>query len=135
MSPAENTEYVQRFFKSWEKGTFADLCASYRHYLAADVLYENSGVPPCHGIDASIKLIESVCLVPKMDIQTIRVDVRAIAATADVVFTERVDWHYNSKGVATLVPYICGIMQFKDGKISRWADYFDPTVMMSAFKD
>jgi limonene-1,2-epoxide hydrolase len=131
----EKITYVQEFFKSWEKGTFNDLCESYRHYLAADVLYENSGVPPCHGIDESIKLIESVCLVPKMDIQTIRVDVKAIAAANNLVFTERVDWHYNSKGTPTLVPAICGIMQFKNGRISRWADYFDPTVMMTAFAD
>jgi limonene-1,2-epoxide hydrolase len=135
VNSADNIDYVMQFFNSWEKGTFADLCASYRAYLAADVLYENSGVPVCHGIDASIKLIESVCLVPKMDIQTIRVDVKAIVATDDLVFTERVDWHFNSKGVATLVPSICGVMQFKSGKIVRWADYFDPTVMVSAFED
>ena len=67
-----------------------------------------------------------------MDIQTIRVDIKALAATDDLVFTERVDWHYNSKGVPTLVPTICGVMQFKNRKIARWADYFDPTVMMSA---
>jgi hypothetical protein len=35
----------------WEKGSFADLEAAYRHYLAADVLYENSGVPPCRNIE------------------------------------------------------------------------------------
>ena len=132
MHPHEH--YVRDFFRSWEKGTFADLCASYRHYLAADVRYENAGVPPCHGIDASIALIESVCLVPIMDIQTIRVDIRHIAAVGDIVFTERVDWHYNSAGEATLVPHICGVMEFKGGKIVRWADYFDPIPMLEAFK-
>ena len=60
-----NEQYVRDFFKSWEKGTFSDLCASYRHYLADDVLYENSGVPPCHGSEEAVKLIESVCLVPQ----------------------------------------------------------------------
>lgn len=135
MTAEENTNTVHRFFKSWEKGTFADLCASYREYLAADVLYENCGVPPCHGVEASVALIQFVCLHPKMDIQTIRVDLKSIAATGDLVFTERVDWHYNTKGEATLVPAICGVMKFnKQGKIIRWADYYDPTLMMTAFQ-
>ena len=135
MTADECTDYVHRFFKSWEKGSFADLCASYREYLAPDIVYENSGVPPCHGIDAAIALIESVCLHPKMDIQTIRVDVKSIAAAPDQVFTERVDWHYDTKGEATLVPAICGVMQFNaQGRIARWADYYDPTVMMTAFQ-
>jgi limonene-1,2-epoxide hydrolase len=129
-----NEQYVRAFFKSWEQGTFADLVASYRQYLDANVLYENTGVPPCKGIDASIALIESVCLVPKMDIQTIRVDIRNIAAIGNIVFTERVDWHFNRKGDATLVPYICGVMEFENGKITRWADYYDPGPMIEAFK-
>jgi limonene-1,2-epoxide hydrolase len=133
MTEQKNLHYVLQFFKSWEKGTFADLVASYRHYLAPDVIYENAGVPTCHGIEESVRLIESVCLVPKMDIQTIRVEIKEIAALGDVVFSERVDWHYNSKGEPTLVPEICGVMKFKDGKIIRWADYYDPTPMKAAF--
>jgi limonene-1,2-epoxide hydrolase len=121
-----NEAYVLEFFKAWEKGTFADLCAAYRKYLSSDVIYENSGVPTCRGIEESIALIESVCLLPELDIQTIYVELRHIAAVGDVVFTERTDWHRNSKGKPTLVPTICGVMEFKAGKIVRWADYFDP---------
>jgi limonene-1,2-epoxide hydrolase len=133
MLEQETIKLALDFFKSWEKGTFADLVASYRHYLDPNVVYENAGVPTCNGIDESIKLIESVCLVPKMDIQTIRVEIKEIAAVGDVVFSERIDWHYNSKGEATLVPEICGVMKFKDGKIVRWSDYYDPTPMKAAF--
>lgn len=134
MSTDSNEAYVREFFKSWEKGSFADLAASYRHYLDPDVVYENSGVEPCIGIDACVRLIESVCLVPKMDIQTIYVDIMHIAAVGNVVFTERVDDHRNSEGKTTLIPQICGVMEFKDGKIIRWADYYDPNPMLEAFK-
>lgn len=134
MTMHPNEKYVRDFFLSWEKGTFADLCASYRHYLADDVVYENAGVPPCNGPEECVALITSVCTNPIMDIQTIKVDIRHIAAVGDIVFTERVDWHYNTVGDATLVPYICGVMEFKDGKIVRWADYYDPIPMLEAFK-
>lgn len=134
MTMHPNEQYVRDFFLSWERGTFADLCASYRHYLAEDVLYENAGVPPCNGPEECVALITSVCTNPIMDIQTIKVDIRHIAAVGDVVFTERVDWHYNTVGDATLVPYICGVMEFKNGKIVRWADYYDPIPMLEAFK-
>jgi limonene-1,2-epoxide hydrolase len=132
MSSQENQQIALAFFKSWEKGSFSDLVESYRSYLAPDVIYENPGVPACKGIDESIKLIESVCLMPNMDIQTIRVELKSIGAVGDLVFSERVDWHYDSKMNAVLVPAICGVMQFEGGKIVRWADYFDPTVMMTA---
>jgi len=128
-----NRQTVLDFFKAWEKGRLADIVAAYRHYLDPSVLYENSGVPPCRGIDESVAFIESACTIPALEIQTIRVELKNIAAVGDLVFTERVDWHYNSKGEATLVPALCGVMEFNEaGKIQRWADYFDPGPMLEA---
>ena len=126
MSAEANNARVLAFFKAWEKGTFADLCNAYRTYLSRDVVYENSGVATCNGIEEAIDLITSVCTLPALDIQTIEAELFHIAAVGDVVFTERTDWHRNTQGVATLVPKICGIMEFKNGTIIRWADYFDP---------
>ena len=134
MSANEKKDYVLQFFRSWERGTFNDLQESYRKYLASDVLYENSGAPACHGIDEAVALIESVCLLKSMDIQTIKVEMCAIAVEGDLVFTERIDYHYNATGEAVLVPYICGVMVFKDDKIVRWSDYFDPTEFVRALE-
>jgi limonene-1,2-epoxide hydrolase len=132
-SPEQYQQTVLDFFKAWEKGTFADIEAAYRHYLAADVFYENSGVPPCRNIEESVAFITAASTLPVLDIQTIRVELRHIAATGNIVFTERTDWHYNTIGKATLVPVICGIMEFNEaGKIQRWADYFDPGPMLAA---
>jgi len=131
--PDKNRQTVLEFFKAWGKGSLADIVAAYRRYLADDVRYENPGVPACCNVDESIAFIESACEIPALEIQTIKVDLKHIAAVGNLVFTERVDWHYNSKGQATLVPAICGIMEFNDaGKIQRWADYFDPTPMLAA---
>lgn len=131
--PENNRQAVLDFFKAWEKGSLADIIAAYRQYLADDVLYENPGVPHCRTIDEAIAFIEAACKNPALEIQTIKVDLKHIAAVSNLVFTERVDWHYNSKGDATLVPAICGIMEFNEsGKIRRWADYFDPGPMLGA---
>ena len=132
-NPEENQRTVLAFFKAWEKGTFDDLAAAYTQYLAADVIYENSGVPPCHGIDESVAFIRAACSMPSLQIQSITVAVRNIAAVGNLVFTERTDFHYDAAGVATLVPELCGVMEFNDaGKIQRWADYFDPGPMLAA---
>lgn len=131
-SPEQNRQSVLDFFKAWEAGSFADIEMAYRRYLAPDVVYENSGVPPCNGIEESVAFIRSTCEMPQFDIQTIRVDIRHIAAAGAIVFTERVDWHYDSNGVATLVPELCGVMEFDEaGRIRRWADYFDPGPMIA----
>jgi limonene-1,2-epoxide hydrolase len=132
-SPEQNQRTVLAFFKAWEKGTFDDLAAAYTQYLSADVIYENSGVPPCRGIEESVAFIRAACSMPSLQIQSITVAVRSIAAAGNLVFTERTDFHYNAAGEATLVPELCGVMEFDDaGKIRRWADYFDPGPMLAA---
>ena len=131
-SPEQNRQTVLDFFKAWETGHFADIQAAYRRHLAPDVVYENSGVPPCNGIEEAIAFISGAAAMPQFDFQTIRVEVRHIAAVGNVVFTERVDWHHDSKGDATLVPVLCGVMEFNgEGRIQRWADYFDPGPMLA----
>jgi limonene-1,2-epoxide hydrolase len=132
-SPEQNQRTVLAFFKAWEKGTFEDLAAAYRRHLAADVIYENAGVAPCRGIEESVAFIRAACSMPSLEIQSITVAVRNIAAAGNLVFTERTDFHYNAAGEATLVPDICGVMEFNDaGNIQRWADYFDPGPMLAA---
>ena len=132
-SAEENQRTVLAFFTAWEKGTFEDLAAAYRDYLDPDVIYENSGVPPCHGIEESVSFIRAACSMPSLQIVSITVDVRNIATVGNLVFTERADYHYNDAGDATLVPQLCGVMEFNEaGKIQRWADYFDPGPMLAA---
>jgi limonene-1,2-epoxide hydrolase len=83
-SAEHNRQIVLDFFKAWEKGRLADIVAAYRHYLDAGVLYENSGVPPCCGIDESVVFIEAACTIPALEIQTIRVELKHIAAIGNL---------------------------------------------------
>ena len=51
-------------------------------------------------------------------------DITHIAAKGNVVFTERVDHHYDKDGNDVLTPSICGIFEVENGRFKRWADYF-----------
>ena len=69
-SPEQNQQTVLAFFKAWEGGTFDQLAAAYRQYLAEDVIYENSGVPPCRNIEESVAFIRAACSMPSLEIHT-----------------------------------------------------------------
>lgn len=125
-TPEQNEQSVLDFFKGWEPGVTA-MAEAYRFFLAEDVLYENAGLPPCRGLEAAVAFMEASCQLPGVDFQTIRVEVRHIVAAGNVVFNERIDRHYRANGEVALMPRLCGVMEFDDdGKIRRWADYFDP---------
>jgi limonene-1,2-epoxide hydrolase len=55
--------------------------------------------------------------------EDIRVDLRHLIASGDVVFHEGTE-NYIRKGRPVSLPY-AGVFEFKDGKIIGWRDYFD----------
>lgn len=117
-----------RFFKAWEAGTYTSLRGAYEQYLSEDCIYENSGVPPCHGKTEALAFID---LAQKArDIQAIRVELLFAAEKGDVVFTERWDRHVNSRGEEVYPVKIVGVMELGNGKITAWRDYFDPGEML-----
>ena len=119
---------VQRFFKAWEGGSYAQLRGAYADYLSDDCVYENSGVPACHGKAEALAFID---LAQKArDIQAIRVELIHAAVSGTVVFTERWDRHVNSHGDEVYPVRIAGVMEIADDKIVAWRDYFDPGEMM-----
>lgn len=119
---------VKRFFAAWEGGTYAQLRGAYADFLADDCVYENSGVPACHGKAEALAFID---LAQKArDIQAIRVEILHAATSGTVVFTERWDRHINSAGESIYPVRIVGVMEIRDGRIAAWRDYFDPGEMM-----
>ncbi|MGH9011488.1 MAG: limonene-1,2-epoxide hydrolase family protein, partial [Acidimicrobiia bacterium] len=96
-------------------------------------VYENSGLPPCRGKEAALGLIDGIQAVT--DIQSITAEIRGLAAAGDLVFSERIDHHFDSKGVENLTPQICGVMEVRGGKIVAWRDYFDPAPLLAGMAD
>lgn len=129
MSELENIDLVEGFFKAWAGGTYAELRGAYDDYLADDCVYENSGLPPCPGKAAALALIDGIQAVT--DIQSITAEIRGMAADGDLVFSERVDHHFDSKGIENLTPHICGVMEVRHGRITAWRDYFDPAPLLA----
>ena len=48
-----------------------------------------------------------------------------MASEGDIVFTERVDHHWDESGRDLMTPHICGIAEVKDGKIKAFRDFYD----------
>jgi limonene-1,2-epoxide hydrolase len=48
-----------------------------------------------------------------------------IASKGDIVFTERVDHHWDEQGRDLMTPHICGVAEIRDGKISAFRDFYD----------
>ena len=48
-----------------------------------------------------------------------------IASKGNIVFTERVDHHWDEQGRDLMTPHICGVAEIQDGKISAFRDFYD----------
>lgn len=130
----QNVRIVECFFDQLGAGSRADLRAAYADFMAHDCVYENTGLPTVRGRDAVIRTYfdegSSASLTGNESlggIQRLDVEVRHIAAARDVVFTERVDHHYDAAGNDVLTTVVAGIMEFRDAKCVAWRDYFDPS--------
>jgi limonene-1,2-epoxide hydrolase len=130
MNEQENLKLVRDFFTAWEGGSYAQLRGAYEDYLDDRCVYENSGLPVCDGKAASLAFVDGIQALT--DIQSISAELRGLAAAGDLVFSERIDHHFDSHGAENLTPQICGVMEVRDGKIVAWRDYFDAGALLAA---
>jgi len=104
-----------------------DFCAAFakhdaeavRPFFTDDVVYHNIPMDPAVGIDAAVGFLAGfLAMCDRMEF-----DIKHLAASGDVVLTERVDTFYMGDVVAPLP--VMGVFELRDGKISAWRDYFD----------
>jgi limonene-1,2-epoxide hydrolase len=96
-----------------------------RVFLADDAVYQNVGKPPFVGIGAIVHNLASQFAGFPDSYEYRMVN---IAANRDVVMTERLDMIRNPQGVLYGVP-VMGAFEVRDGKISRWTDYWDSALV------
>ena len=78
---------------------------------------------PAVGRDASLDAVKM-----QFDMfEPISFGIRNLAADGDVVLTERVD-EITANGIMAPVP-VMGTFEVRDGRIHRWRDYFDLTLV------
>jgi limonene-1,2-epoxide hydrolase len=91
-----------------------------RSYVAEDAVYQNTGMPATTGAaDIIANLAGQFGAFP----DSYEYKLLNLAADGDVVLTERLDLIRTPSGVQG-VP-VMGAFVVKDGKISRWTDYWD----------
>ena len=77
-------------------------------------------LPPRCGKAAIREYVEAIFAAFSVHIETLR-----IASAGDVVFTERVDVLTMNEGGRSVALPVTGVMEFVDGRIALWRDYFD----------
>ncbi|MEO1065038.1 MAG: limonene-1,2-epoxide hydrolase family protein [Actinomycetota bacterium] len=122
-----------RLLQGMEEGrtgeAIAELCSP-------DFVWENSGLPPVEGIDGFRALAAGGGFARHIPIlRTMRsfsADVLHLASTGDdertVVFTERIDHHWDADGRDLMTPHICGVMEIEGGRITALRDFYDVAV-------
>jgi limonene-1,2-epoxide hydrolase len=92
-------------------------------WFTPQTVWENVGMAKTTGPEQALGFMQSMSTA---GIATFRVENLAIAAQGNKVLTERIDYLMNAAGEVTLELRVMGIFEVDgDGKIERWADYFD----------
>jgi limonene-1,2-epoxide hydrolase len=85
--------------------------------LADDIVYHNIPMEPVHGLEAFKAAYAA------FPVSEARFEIHHIAASADVVLTERTD-RFLLAG-KPIVIRVMGVFEIRDDKIAVWRDYFD----------
>jgi limonene-1,2-epoxide hydrolase len=120
MSNAERV--VLDFLAAWPRGDIEELMA----FFAPDAVYHNIPVPPVRGATA----IREAFLAFARLMDSIEIENLHVAASGDVVFTERID-RFRNKTVTLDLP-VAGVFEVRDGKIVAHRDYFDYQTWLAA---
>ena len=117
----EPIDVVQSFCDQWAKGDLDALI----EYFTDDAVYHNIPVAPVTGKEAIHQTIAGFTT----GVKQVSFRVLQIAATDDVVLTERVDVF--DFGTKTIELPVSGTFELRDGKIAAWRDYFDMNMFVS----
>ncbi|ORV85835.1 limonene-1,2-epoxide hydrolase [Mycobacterium interjectum] len=107
---------VRDFLGSWQARSLDSICGGF----ADDAVYHNVPVEPIEGISgirATFRAFLDAFSDAKLDIVT-------LAAEPGRVLVERVDYFTMNDGRKVVLP-VTGVFEVKNGKITRFSDYFD----------
>ncbi|MGQ0466673.1 MAG: nuclear transport factor 2 family protein [Sporichthyaceae bacterium] len=121
---------VEQFFAHWGKD-WDSFLQSYRDYLAPDGVYiAHPNIPPVTGADEAVAILNPF---HSMGVESIDVEITKIVQVGDDVWMERIDYMKDPRGERYLAIPIAGVITFDaDGKIARWADYWDMQQVVAA---
>ena len=122
----DNERLALSLLKAMEDGTLPDAIKS---LCTDDFEWANSGLPTLHGQAAVFEHMEQGGFAQQIpilrDMVSFSADVLQLASFDNVVYTERVDHHWDAAGRDLMTPVISGVMEIRDGKISALRDYYN----------
>jgi limonene-1,2-epoxide hydrolase len=107
---------VRDFLGSWQGRSLETICGGF----ADDAVYHNVPVNPIEGI-VGIRAIFQGFLDAFSDA---KLDIVTLAAEPGRVLVERIDYFTMNDGRKVVLP-VTGVFEVKNGKITRFSDYFD----------
>jgi limonene-1,2-epoxide hydrolase len=119
---ADAKQVVLDFLAAWPRGNIDELMA----FFAPDAVYHNIPVPPVRGAAA---IREAFLGFAKL-MDSIEIENLHVAASGNVVFTERID-KFRSRTVRLDLP-VAGVFEIRNGKIIAHRDYFDYQTWLDA---
>jgi limonene-1,2-epoxide hydrolase len=122
----ENEELALMILKAMEDG---DLAAQIEALCSDDFVWANSGLPTLNGkaeIFTSMQSGGFAQHIPILkDMTSFSADVLHMASSGNVVFTERIDHHWDAEGRDLMTPHIAGVIEIENGKITALRDFYD----------
>jgi limonene-1,2-epoxide hydrolase len=113
---------VREFCNAWSRKNIDELMS----FFDTEAVYHNIPVPAVKGSSA----IRAAFLAFASLMDTIDLELLAIASNGNIVLTERIDrFRWDGK---TLDLPVAGVFEVRDGKIVAHRDYFDYQTWMSA---
>jgi len=121
-----NEAVVLEFIRAMETG---DLPEVIKRVCTEGVVWANSGLAAINGQE---ELFEQMAQggfagqIPILKTMThFSAELIHIASKGDIVFTERVDHHWDEQGRDLMTPHICGVAEICEGRISAFRDFYD----------
>ena len=126
IAATDNERLALRLLKAMEDG---DLVEQLGELCTDDFVWSNSGLPTLMGLNAIRTHMANGGFanhVPILRTMTsFSADVLNIASRGCVVFTERIDHHWDSEGRDLMTPHIAGVMEIRNGKVAALRDFYD----------
>ena len=122
----DNERLALRILEAMEDGSRAE---TMRAICTEDFVWANSGLPTLNGQAEIFAQMESGGFAQHIPIlrtvASFSADVLHVASSGNVVFTERIDHHWDAAGRDLMTPHIAGVMEIRDGKIAALRDFYD----------
>jgi len=122
----DNERLALALFRAMEEGNFIERLPD---LVTEDFAWSNSGLPTLAGRQAVIAHARAggfARAIPILATMTsFSADVLNIASNGNVVFTERIDHHWDARGWDLMTPHIAGVVEIRDGKACALRDFYD----------